>query len=55
MKNYFNNYFEELVTNVFSPKITLPTRIGKRSSSLTDNIFTNDTKKKTAVHLLNHL
>ena len=34
MKNHFNNYFEELVTNVFFPKITLPTRISERSSSL---------------------
>ena len=52
----FNNYFEELVTNVFFPKITLPTRIGERSSSLIDNIFTNDTEEKeTAGILLNHL
>ena len=56
MKNHFNNYFEELVTNVFFPKITLPTRIGERSSSLIDNMFTNDTEEKeTAGILLNHL
>ena len=56
MKNHFNNYFEELVTNGFFPKITLPTRIGERSSSLIDNIFTNDTEEKeTAGILLNHL
>ena len=41
---------------VFFPKITLPTRIGERSSSLIDNIFTNDTEEKeTAGILLNHL
>ena len=34
MKNNFNDYFDELVTNGFFPKITLPTRIGERSSSL---------------------
>ena len=56
MKNHFNNYFEELVTNVFFPKITLPTRISERSSSLIDNIFTNDSEEKeTAGILLNHL
>ena len=56
LKNHFNNYFEELVTNGFFPKITLPTRIVERSSSLIDNIFTNDTEEKeTAGILLNHL
>ena len=45
-KNHFNDYFDELVTNGFFPKITLPTRIGDRSSSLYDNIFTNDAQKK---------
>ena len=56
IKNHFNNYFEELVTNVFFPKITLPTRIGERSRNLIDNIFTNDTEEKEAAGiLLNHL
>ena len=56
MKNHFNNYFEELVTNGFFPKITLPTRIGERSSSLIDNIFTSDTEEKETAGLLpNHL
>ena len=40
----------------FFSKITLPTRIGDRSSSLIDNIFTNDTEEKeTSGILLNHL
>ena len=40
----------------FFPKITLPKRIDERSSSLIDNIFTNNTEeKKTAGILLNHL
>ena len=46
MNNHFNNYFEELVTNGIFLKITLPTRISERSSSLIDNIFTNDSKEK---------
>ena len=55
-KNHFNDYFDELVTNGFFLKITLPTRIGDRSSSLIDNIFTNDTEEKeTSGILLNHL
>ena len=55
MKNHFNDYFDELVTNGFFPNITLPTRICERSSSLIDNIFTNDTEEKeTAGILLNH-
>ena len=56
MKNHFNDYFDELVTNGFFPKITVPTRMGERSSSLIDNIFPNDTEEKeTAGILLNHL
>ena len=55
-KNHFNDYFDELVTNGFFTKITLPTRIGDRSSSLIDNIFTNDTEEnETSGILLNHL
>ena len=46
MKNHFNNYFEELVTNVSFPKITLPTRIGERSSSLIDKISQMIPKKR---------
>ena len=48
-KKHFNDYFDELVTNGFFPKITLPTRIGDRSSSLIDNIFTNDTEEKDKI------
>ena len=40
----------------FFRKITLPTRISERSSSLIDNIFTNDSEEKeTTGILLNHL
>ena len=54
-KNHFNDYFDKFVTNGFS-KVTLPTRIEDRSSSLIDNIFTNDTEEKeTSGILLNHL
>ena len=46
MKNHFNDYFDELVTNGFFPKITLPTRIGERSCNLIDNIFLQMIQKK---------
>ena len=52
IKNHFNNYFEELVTNGFFHKSTLPTRIGERSCSLIDNIFTNDTEEKETAGIL---
>ena len=56
MKNHCTNYFEKLVTNGFFPKITLLTRIGEGSSSLINNIFTNNTEEKeTAGILLNPL
>ena len=56
MKTHVNNYFDELVTNGFFPKITLPTRIGERSSSLIYYIFTKHTvEKETVGILLNHL
>ena len=55
MENHFNDYFDELVTNGLFPKITLPARIGERSSSLINNIFTNDTEEKESTGiLLNH-
>ena len=41
---------------VFFPKVALPTRIEDSSSSLIDNIFTNDTEvKEIAEILLNRL
>ena len=47
---------QALIGDGFFPKITLPTRISERSSSLIDNIFTNDSEEKeTAGILLNHL
>ena len=54
-KNHFNDHFDDLVTNGLFTKITQPTRIGERSSSLIDKIFTNDTEEyETAGILLNH-
>ena len=46
MKNHFNDYFDELVTNRFFPKITLPARMGEHSSNLMDNILQMIQKKK---------
>ena len=37
-----NNYYNILISNLFIPHITLPTRITPRSKTLIDNIFSND-------------
>ena len=39
---HFCQYFNNIIANGFLPLITLPTRISDRSSTLIDNIFTND-------------
>ncbi len=36
------NYYNTLISNLFIPHITLPTRITPRSKTLIDNIFSND-------------
>jgi hypothetical protein len=38
-RTIINEYFETIMANGFIPKITLPTRITDRSSTLIDNIF----------------
>ena len=35
-------FFDMVISSGFHPKITLPTRITDRSSTLIDNILTND-------------
>ena len=41
-----------MVTNGFFPKVALTTRIEDSSSSLIDNIFTNDTEEKEIAEIL---
>ena len=39
---HYCSYFDDVVSNGFFPKITLPTRLSDHSSTLIDNIFTNN-------------
>ena len=40
-KQHYNMFFDMVLSSGFHPKITLPTRITDRSSTLIDNILTN--------------
>ena len=53
---HFNEFFEDLISSGFFPKITLQTRIAGQSASLIDNIFSNniDEREKSGI-LLNHI
>ena len=42
---HFNEFFDNLISCGFFPKITLPTRIAGQSASLIDNIFSNNNNK----------
>ena len=42
INKHYCRYFDEIISNGFFPKITLPTRIADHSSTLIDNIFTNN-------------
>ena len=43
----YQEFFDQMTSYSFYPKITLPTRIGKRSSTLIDNIFCRLTQNTT--------
>ena len=38
-KNHYCEYFDEVVSQGFIPRITLPTRISEQPSTLIDNIY----------------
>ena len=40
-KQHYSMFFDMVISSGFHPKITLPTRITDRSSTLIDNILTN--------------
>ena len=42
INKHYCSYFDEIISNGFFPKITLPTRIADHSSTLIDIIFTNN-------------
>ena len=41
-KQHCNAYFAMIISHGFFPRITLPTRMSDESSTLIDNIFSND-------------
>ena len=56
MNKHYCKYFDDVVSNGFFPKITLPTRLSDHSSTLIDNIFTNNMDETgTSGILLNNI
>ena len=56
INKHYCNYFDDVVSNGFFPKITLPTRLSDHSSTLIDNIFTNNMDESgTSGILLNNI
>ena len=56
INKHYCNYFDDVVSNGFFPKITLPTRLSDHSSTLIDNIFTNNMDETgTSGILLNNI
>ena len=56
MNKHYCNYFDDVVSNGFFPKITLPTRLSDHSSTLIDNTFTNNMDETgTSGILLNNI
>ena len=53
---HFNDFFNNLITVGFFPKITLPTRFTEQSSTLIDNIFSNNLEEREMSGILfNHI
>ena len=53
---HFNDFFDNLITVVFFPKITVPTRFTEQSSLLIDNVFSNNIEEReTSGILLNQI
>ena len=56
INKHYCDYFDEIISHGFFPKITLPTRISDNSSTLIDNIFTNNIEEVDIFGiLLNHI
>ena len=52
----FGEFFDHIISSVFFPKITLPTRFTDQSATLIDNVFsTNIEEKEVSGILLNHI
>ena len=49
---HYCEYFDEIISQGFIPKITLPTRISEHSSTLIDNIFTSNIDERESSGIL---
>ena len=49
---HYGEHFDEIISQGFIPKITLPTRISEHSSTLIDNIFTSNIDEKESSGIL---
>ena len=49
---HFNDFFDNLITVGFFSKITLPTRFTEQSSSLIDNVFSNNIEERESSGIL---
>ena len=55
-KKHYNDYFDDIISYGFFPKIILPTRISDHSCTLIDNIFSNNIElRDTSGILMNQL
>ena len=50
--NHYCEYFDEVVSQGFIPRITLPTRISEQSNTLIDNIYTNNIEERESSGIL---
>ena len=50
--NHYCEYFDEVVSQGFIPRITLPTRISEQSGTLIDNIYINNTDERVSSGIL---
>ena len=52
----FGEFFDQIISSEFFPKLTLPTRFSDQSATLIDNVFcTNIEEKEVYGILLNHI
>ena len=52
----FGEFFDQIISSEFFPKLTLPTRFSDQSATLIDNVFcTNIEEKEVSGILLNHI
>ena len=49
---HYCEYFDEIISQSFIPKITLPNRISEHSSTLIDNIFTSNIDERESSSIL---